>query len=102
MTVVRVGRGGGGGGAAALRRRACRRRFARRARRLGIALPPPAALEAWLERCRAAWQRPGADRHMLTLRHNGDRVGVIYDAQLRCVVTCWWRSRKVVARGRPE
>lgn len=44
-------------------------------------------IEAAIEALRPAWIVPGRDRYGFGVRHRGVRCWVVYDADLRCVVT---------------
>lgn len=81
-----------------LHRMRCNIHALRRAEQRGIDLDIGSLirLEAAIERLRRAWYTPGtpADRYWLSVVHRRQRVRVLYDAALRCVVT--------VMPGRPR
>lgn len=70
----------------------CHLLFLRRLEERGIDVRPEeiAALEALCEGLRPAYQRPGQDRYILTIRRGRlgwRRLTVVYDTTLRCLVT---------------
>lgn len=79
--------------AAAFHRDCCRAHFAKRARLTGIEIHV-ARIERMLERARPAFERPGIDRYPVTLRRTKERLTVVYDTTLHCVVTCWREGRR--------
>ena len=80
-------------------RMACHLHVMRRAAQRGIVMTADdiVRLEGMLDRARAAYQRPGAGRYLLTVKSAaGRRMRVVYDARLRCMVSVWhgrkWRQ----------
>lgn len=46
-------------------------------------------LENLIERMRPVFEVPGVTRYKLRARRSGKRVRVVYDTNLRCVVSIW-------------
>lgn len=68
---------------------ACSLHMLQRAEERGVCLSAEAVerLERAIEKSRPAFERPGQDRYWIRVRHNGNRMHVLYDTRLRCLVT---------------
>lgn len=76
--------------AAAFHRDNCRIHFARRAavRALVLSAAEIRRLEDRIERLRPAFERLGESRYKLTVILHGRFLRVVYDTELKCLVTC--------------
>ena len=70
---------------------ACWRHLMQRIRTREVALSAAAVerLERAIEKSRIAFEQPGRSRYWIRVKHNGNRMRVLYDTQLRCLVTVW-------------
>lgn len=77
---------------------ACSLRLIQRAEQRGVEFSAEeiGRLEAAIEKLRPAFEMPDQDRYWITVKHHGERVRVLYDIRLRCLVTVW-RNRAGVA-----
>ncbi|MEQ8605160.1 MAG: hypothetical protein RIB45_17750 [Marivibrio sp.] len=63
-------------------------------RRLPLDLADIVQLEERIERMRPTWDQDGLERIRLRVKLDcGLRLRVVYDAQLRCVLTIWVRPK---------
>ncbi|WP_316978028.1 hypothetical protein [Shumkonia mesophila] len=75
-------------------RMACHMHVMKRASQRGIVITADDIVryEALMERARPAYERPGAARYLLTVKSAaGRRMRVVYDVELRCMVSVWHR-----------
>lgn len=73
------------------RRAACHLHLLSRAADRGIVFTADdvVRLEGAIEKARPAFEQPGIDRYKLRVKLAGTRMRVVYDADLKCLVTVW-------------